>query len=147
MNFASFKNLLIALISGFLFSIGLGISGMTLPHKVIGFLDVFGEWDASLIFVMIGAIGIHSLMYRFIRQLKAPVYSVEWNVSERHEITPSLVIGSALFGIGWGMAGYCPGPALVSLVTFEAKPALFIASMIAGMIIFNFLNRLVDFRK
>lgn len=147
MSFLKIKNLLIAFISGILFALGLGISGMTLPYKVIGFLDIFGEWDPSLLFVMVGAISTHAVSYRFIRRLKAPVYSDQWGFSDKKDITPALVIGSALFGVGWGMAGYCPGPALVSMATLEAKPTLFVASMIAGMIVFNFLNRWIGFKK
>ncbi len=134
------KNKLTALFVGFIFSIGLGISGMTQPQKIIGFLDFSGNWDPSLIFVMIGAISFHSLAYKFIRKQKFPLFSKQWCVPEQKEITPALIIGSILFGIGWGLAGYCPGPALTSLATLEIKPFLFVLSMLTGMILFRFLN-------
>ena len=111
---------------GFLFSIGLGISGMTNPQKVISFLDIFGSWDPSLLFVMVGAIVVHFTAYRLIKKRKLPIYSSEWHVPRGNKITRGLIIGSILFGAGWGLAGYCPGPALVSLATLSTRPIFFV---------------------
>ena len=129
------KNNLSAALAGFIFAIGLGISGMTRPEKVIGFLDVFGHWDISLMFVMLSSIAIHFVLYRIIRKRKTPLFSDQWFVPNKTEITRSLIIGSILFGIGWGLAGYCPGPAVVSLISGRAQPILFCVMMLIGMYI------------
>lgn len=145
------KNNISALIVGFIFAIGLGISGMTQPQKVIGFLDLFGSanssWDPSLIFVMIGAIAVHFVTYKIVRKRKTPFFSSSWHVPTKNEITPALVVGSILFGMGWGLAGYCPGPAITSLASFEIKPVIFVISMILGMYIFKILDLKFKFRK
>lgn len=135
------KNALSAFAVGVLFALGLGVSGMTQPHKVIGFLDVFGNWDPSLLFVMGGAVGVHWLAYRLILKRPAPLLSPKWHVPNKKEITPALVIGALLFGIGWGIAGYCPGPALTSLATVQTKPMVFVGSMIVGMYLFRLWDR------
>ncbi len=135
------KNALSAFAVGVLFALGLGVSGMTQPHKVIGFLDVFGNWDPSLLFVMGGAVGVHWLAYRLILKRPAPLLSPKWHVPNKKEITPALVIGALLFGVGWGLAGYCPGPALTSLATVQTKPIVFVGSMIAGMYLFRLWDR------
>ncbi len=135
------KNNLSALIVGFIFALGLGISGMTRPEKIIGFLDVFGNWDPSLMFVMLGAIIVHFITYRLIRRRKKPLLSPAWHISEKTKITPSLVIGAALFGMGWGLAGYCPGPAITSLASLQLRPALFVIAMLGGMYAFKGLDQ------
>ena len=122
---------------GFIFAIGLGMAGMTQPHKVIGFLDLFGTWDPSLLFVMIGAIGVHSLGYHFIIKRKSPLWDVQWHLPKQKKITPQLIIGSILFGMGWGLAGYCPGPAVVSLGSGQAGPWIFVIAMLLGMWIYR----------
>jgi len=122
---------------GFLFSLGLGIAGMLQPAKIISFLDIFGSWDPSLLFVMIGAIGIHAPLYYLIRKRKSPIFSIQWHVPNSKEITPQLIIGSILFGIGWGLAGYCPGPALVSLGSFQSNALIFVSTMIITMILYQ----------
>lgn len=137
------KNNIIAFIVGFIFAIGLCLAGMTQTQKIIGFLDVFGNWDPSLIFVMIGAIGIHFIAYRLIIKRSAPLFSNQWYIPNKKEITVRLVVGSLLFGIGWGLGGYCPGPAVVSLASLQLSPVIFVASMIGGMIIFRVLFRKV----
>jgi uncharacterized protein len=131
------KNKLASFASGFIFSIGLCISGMTKPEKVIGFLNFFKGWDPSLMFVMGGAIAVHAIAYQFIIKRKKPIYNNAWSVSHKTKITPSLFIGSILFGAGWGLSGYCPGPAILSLASFEIKPLVFVLSMTAGMLIFR----------
>jgi uncharacterized membrane protein YedE/YeeE len=137
----------LAFLVGFIFALGLGFSGMTQPEKVVGFLDLFGSWDPSLAFVMIGAIGVHAVFYRLIRRRKSPILSTEWHIPGKRDITPALIVGSLLFGMGWGLAGYCPGPAVVSLASFELKPLVFIIFMILGMLLFRSLDRRMKIRK
>lgn len=141
------KNSISAFIVGLIFALGLGISGMTQPQKVIGFLDIFRNWDPSLMFVMVGAIVVHAILYRLIRRRSAPIFSPKWHVPENKEITKSLVIGSVIFGFGWGLAGYCPGPALTSLASFESRPLIFVASMLVGMLAFKFFNKMVKVKR
>ncbi len=141
------KNGLAALVVGFVFAIGLGISGMTQPQKVVGFLDLFGNWDPSLIFVMLGGIVVHFVTYRLIRKLKSPLFSTDWNVPTKKEITPALVTGALLFGIGWGLGGFCPGPAVTSLASFEAKPFIFVLSMLVGMFLFRLVDKKLNIKK
>lgn len=131
------RKLLSSFLAGFIFAIGLGISGMTDTKKVIGFLDVFGNFDPSLIFVMIGAIAIHFIAFKFIMKQPSPILDTKWYVPNQKKLTPSLIIGSILFGIGWALAGYCPGPALTSLASLNAKPFIFVVSMIGGMAFFQ----------
>lgn len=121
-----------ALAAGGLFGVGLGLSGMTSPAKVIGFLDVAGAWDASLAFVMIGAIAIHAVLRRLVLRRTSPVFAGGFDLPTTSSIDRRVVVGSALFGIGWGLAGYCPGPALVSVVTGPGA-LLFVLAMAAGM--------------
>ena len=141
------KNSLSAFIVGFIFAIGLGISGMTQPEKVLGFLDIFGKWDPSLLFVMLGAIVLHFISYRIIKKNHKPLFSNDWHVSTKNEITPSLVIGSILFGLGWGLGGYCPGPAIVSLASFEIRPVVFVISMVGGMFLFKIVDLKFKFKR
>lgn len=141
------KNGLAALVVGFIFSIGLGVSGMTQPQKVVGFLDLFGNWDPSLIFVMLGGIVVHFVSYKLIRKRQSPLFSIDWHVPTKKEITPALITGSMLFGIGWGLGGFCPGPAVTSLASFETRPVVFVLSMLVGMFLFKMIDRKLKFRK
>jgi uncharacterized membrane protein YedE/YeeE len=141
------KQGLAAFAVGFIFAIGLGASGMTHPEKVMGFLDVFGNWDPSLMFVMIGAIGLHAFAYRLIRKRNSPLLNGSWHVPTKKELTPALMIGSVLFGIGWGLAGYCPGPAVTSLASFQFQAWLFVAAMLVGMLIFKALDAKLKLQK
>lgn len=141
------KNGLASLVVGFIFAIGLGISGMTQPQKVIGFLDVFGHWDPSLIFVMAGAILVHFVTYRWIRKRESPLLSTIWHVPTKREITPALVFGSLIFGMGWGLGGYCPGPAVTSLASFEIRPLIFVGSMLIGMFVFRQFEKIFPLRR
>lgn len=131
------KKNLISFLVGLLFAIGLGISGMTNPQKVLSFLDIFGSWDPSLMFVMIGAIGTHLVAFKLITKRKAPMLDEKFHIPTNKKIGARLIIGSVLFGAGWGLAGFCPGPAIVSLATEQTSVAIFVLSMIAGMIIFK----------
>lgn len=122
---------------GLLFALGLGVSGMTQVQKVVGFLDIFGHWQPALIFVMGGAIIVHFIAYRFIMKQKAPLFDSRWHLPTHKDISPSLIGGSLLFGIGWGLGGFCPGPAVVSLSSFQSRPWIFVVSMLAGMLVFR----------
>lgn len=132
---------------GFLFALGLGLSGMTRPEKIVGFLNIFGNWDPSLIFVMVGSIMVHFVTYKWIRKKEAPWFATKWNVPTRKDITPALVIGGMIFGIGWGLGGYCPGPAVTSLASLQLRPLVFVASMIIGMYLFGVVDKKIKFRK
>ena len=133
--------LIVSLLSGIIFAIGLGISGMTQPQKIVGFLDLFGDWDPTLLFVMVGAIGVHSLAYLTRKKDKGPQFTSEYSIPESQTITKSLIIGSALFGMGWGISGYCPGPGVVSLFSGHLASLNFVISMIVGMFIFRLVGR------
>lgn len=122
-----------ALASGVLFGVGLAVSGMTRPEKVIGFLDVGGAWDASLAFVMAGAIAVHFLAYRLIRGRRAPLWADKFGIPTRRDIDAKLLAGAALFGVGWGLGGYCPGPGVVSLAAGGEGAVVFVATLLLGM--------------
>ena len=130
------KLALSAFFAGLIFAIGLGLGGMTQPHKVIGFLDILGNWDASLMFVMMGALAVHIVSYRLVKKRKTPLLDVQFHLpASEGLVTKRLIIGSALFGAGWGLAGYCPGPAIVSLATGQTSVMVFVLSMLTGMFI------------
>lgn len=138
------KALITAFVAGFLFSVGLVVSGMTQPDKVIGFLDIFGDWDPALIGVMGGGVVVYFLFFKQITGRPRPVFSDIFQVPTRREITPSLVIGSLLFGAGWGIGGLCPGPAMASLVSGTTEVLTFAVFMFAGMILFRFVEPLLQ---
>lgn len=120
-------------VSGGLFGAGLLLSGMTRPDKVIAFLDIFGDWDPSLAAVMGGAIGVHLFAYLLVKRMPHPIMTERWSLPSRRDIDPRLVVGAVLFGVGWGLAGYCPGPALTSTAAGAGPALLFTGSMLAGM--------------
>ncbi|MBE7386180.1 MAG: YeeE/YedE family protein [Leptolyngbya sp. SIO1E4] len=122
----------LALISGLFFGLGLGISQMIDRARVLGFLDIAGEWDPTLAFVMGGAVSVTIISFRFVLKRPSPVFEAAFYLPTRKEIDPNLLIGAGLFGIGWGIAGYCPGPALTATVLGIANPLIFIAAMIVG---------------
>jgi uncharacterized membrane protein YedE/YeeE len=131
----------VALISGFIFALGLGISGMTQPHIVRGFLDVFGSWDWRLIGVMGGAIAIHATAYRLILNRPSPILGSKFELPTKKEIDMRLIIGAVLFGLGWGWAGICPGPGLVSIVSGNMAFIYFIGAMLVGMKLFQIFEK------
>ena len=118
---------------GLVFGMGLYLSGMTQPGKVQGFLDVSGRWDPSLAFVMAGALAISSVGYAWARRQGRPVFAAQHLWPNRTDIDRPLVVGSVLFGIGWGLAGLCPGPALENLASLSPRVIVFVIAMIAGM--------------
>lgn len=134
------KALLTAFVAGVVFAVGLGVSGMTQPAKVMGFLDFVGHWDPSLAFVMIGAIAVHSVLYRVARNRPSPLFSSVFSLPTRMDIDPRLVEGAAIFGVGWGLAGFCPGPALTSLVSGNLSVVIFVAAMVAGIYLYKFVE-------
>ena len=118
---------------GLLFGAGLLISGMTQPEKVLGFLDLFGAWDATLAFVMAGAVGVTAAGFALARRRGLPVFAARLQWPTRSDIDAQLVVGAILFGIGWGLVGLCPGPALVNLAGLSAPVIVFVIAMAAGM--------------
>ncbi|MCI2807698.1 YeeE/YedE family protein [Eoetvoesiella caeni] len=134
--------LLMALISGLVFGLGLIVSGMTDPSKVLAFLDLTGNWDPSLAFVMAGALTIGSLAFPFAGRRRHSTLGEAMHLPTATKVDLRLVLGSLTFGVGWGLAGYCPGPALASLVQEGIKPLIFFVSMVVGMLVFEALERI-----
>jgi uncharacterized protein len=126
-----------ALIAGLVFGLGLILSGMADPAKVLGFLDVAGRWDPSLAFVMAGAIGVGTVAFGLAARRTTTLLGEPMRLPPTRPIDVRLVIGSALFGIGWGIAGFCPGPALVALGMAQSKAVIFVGAMLAGMGLFE----------
>ncbi len=126
---------------GLLFAVGLMLAGMTRPGKVVAFLDISDAWDPSLALVMGGAIVVHTILYRLILRRPSPVFGGRFGIPTRNDITGRLVVGSALFGVGWGLGGFCPGPALSAAGTFGGDAVVFIVSMLAGMGLFQVYER------
>jgi hypothetical protein len=129
---------IVAFLAGVLFAVGLAVSGMTQPAKVIGFLDITGAWDPSLAFVMIGAIGVHFVARRLILRRSAPLGAPAFDEPKLKKIDAPLVVGAVIFGIGWGISGYCPGPAIVTLGTGSLASIVFFAAMAGGMWVHRF---------
>jgi uncharacterized membrane protein YedE/YeeE len=130
---------LVALGAGLVFALGLGIAGMTDPSKVLAFLDVGGDWDPSLAFVMVGAIAVHAALLRAHKRAE-PYLASRFDAPANARVDAPLLLGAALFGLGWGASGFCPGPALVSLVTFAPGTWLFGAGMLVGISAVNLLR-------
>ena len=132
--------LILSIISGIIFSIGLVVSGMINPDKVIGFLDIFGTWDYSLAFVMGGAVIFNFIFFKLVTRNK-PICGDKYFLPTNIEIDKKLVLGSAMFGIVWGILGICPGPGIVNLVTLNSTAIIFVTSMIVGFIFFRFTEK------
>jgi uncharacterized membrane protein YedE/YeeE len=126
---------------GLLFGMGLILSGMTDPSKVLGFLDIFGLWDPSLAFVMGGAIAVGFFAFAWAKKRTVNFLGGALHLPTSSQIDKPLVVGAVLFGAGWGLAGFCPGPALVSLASGQIKAAVFVVFMLAGMQLFEMLGR------
>jgi uncharacterized membrane protein YedE/YeeE len=133
--------ILMALITGLVFGIGLIVAGMTNPAKVLGFLDLAGRWDPSLALVMAGAILVALPAFRVAARRRQSLLGEPMRLPSATRIDRRLVLGSLAFGAGWGLAGFCPGPALASLTTGAVQPLIFCAAMLAGMGIFELLER------
>ena len=133
---------LISLICGIIFGIGLVVSEMINPSKVLGFLNFFGDWDPSLAFVMLGALIISSPFFHLFKNNKKPIFTESFSYSNNKKINKNLIIGSSLFGAGWGLIGLCPGPAIASLALFNINSAFFVIAMFVGF----YLVKLSDLR-
>lgn len=120
-----------SLIAGLLFGLGLAVSGMTNPAKVIGFLDVTGNWDPSLAFVMGGAVLVTAFSFRLVERRPAPIFSDIFHLPTKNDIDRPLISGAAIFGVGWGIAGLCPGPAIASIGSFN-EILLFVLALLLG---------------
>jgi uncharacterized membrane protein YedE/YeeE len=123
------------LVSGTLFGAGLAVSGMTDPARVRGFLDVFGDWDPTLAFVMGGAVLVMAIAWRIRYRMLRPVFGEKFSLPDRKDLDARLIGGSVLFGVGWGVAGLCPGPAIASLALSPAAILPFVVAMLAGMLL------------
>jgi uncharacterized membrane protein YedE/YeeE len=130
-----------ALLAGFVFGVGLLISGMANPAKVLGFLDLAGPWDPSLAFVMGGAVAVGAVAFLLAGRRTVSLIGLEMKLPTANHIDRRLVVGSTIFGIGWGVAGFCPGPALVALGMGEAKALAFVIAMLLGMVLFELIER------
>jgi uncharacterized membrane protein YedE/YeeE len=130
-----------SLLAGLVFGLGLIVSGMANPAKVLGFLDLAGAWDPSLAFVMAGAIAVAAFAFALAKKRTASFLGAAMKLPGSRDIDGRLVIGSVLFGIGWGVAGFCPGPGLVALGMGEIKALIFVGAMLAGMGIFELIER------
>ena len=131
-----------AFMAGLVFGLGLLLSGMTNPAKVLGFLDLAGAWDPSLAFVMAGAILIGTMGFGLAAKRRRTLLGDAMQLPTARRIDRRLVLGSVAFGVGWGLAGYCPGPALTSLLQGGSKPLVFVLAMIAGMMLYELLERI-----
>jgi uncharacterized protein len=132
---------LVALLTGLLFGLGLILSGMTDPAKIQGFLDLGGAWDPSLAFVMAGAILVAAPAFALARRRSRSLLDAPMQLPTNQTIDSQLVLGSVAFGAGWGLAGFCPGPALVSASAGSVEARIFVAAMLAGMALYAILNR------
>jgi len=136
-----------AFLSALIFGIGLGVAGMTLPSKILGFLDIFGNWDPSLLFVMVAALGVHVVTYRIILKKSFPVFHSKFEVPTQNNIDFRLIAGAFLFGIGWGLSGFCPGPAIVGSITLNPSVIAFLTSMLVGIGVFQIFEFLTAGQK
>lgn len=137
-----FAAFLAAFLCGLIFGIGLIVAQMTNPEKVLNFLDIAGRWDPSLGFVMGGAIPVAALGFLLMRHRKAPVFAETFQLPPKMKIDAPLLIGAALFGIGWGLVGFCPGPALTALGFGQGNSIIFVIAMIVGMAGFDVLEKI-----
>ena len=135
------RGMLAGLITGFLFGLGLCLSGMTSPAVVQGFLDIAGAWNPALVFVMAAGVTVTFLGYRFLVPKSRPLWASGFSLPTATRLDTPLMLGAAIFGIGWGLAGYCPGPAVVSLASGRTSVFIFVLSMVAGMILVRWMRR------
>lgn len=133
--------ILTALLSGLVFGLGLILSGMANPAKVLGFLDLAGAWDPSLALVMAGAIAVGFFAFRLAKNRTRSLLGAEMKLPGNSRVDRRLLVGSVVFGVGWGVAGFCPGPALVALGTGAPKALVFVLAMLAGMLVFELIEK------
>lgn len=126
-----------AILAGLLFGFGLGLSQMIDRDRVIGFLDVAGDWDPTLLFVLGGAVAVTVIAFRFVLRMPHPVFAEKFRLPTKQDIDLPLITGAAIFGIGWGLAGYCPGPAITALVLGQWNPVLFVVGLIVGSLAYR----------
>lgn len=131
------RSLIVALLAGLLFGLGLGISEMLSPSRVLGFLDIFGLWDPTLLFVMGGALLVTFPAFRMARHMQGPLFDSKFALPTRKDIDAKLVQGAVLFGIGWGLVGLCPGPAITGLASLNTQVLLFFVAMVGGMLLYK----------
>lgn len=131
------KQVVLSFVSGLIFGFGLSLGGMTKPERVISFLDVTGNWNPSLMFVMFGALVIYASLYQVAKRMKKPFLASNFTMPNRTVVDRPLVFGAVLFGAGWGLVGYCPAPAITSLPSLKLAPALFVTSLLLGMWLFQ----------
>lgn len=136
----SSRTLFAALLSGALFGLGLAVSGMTDPLRILGFLDIAGDFDPALLFVLGGAVTTTLVLFRFVLKRPAPVFAGSFQLSSLRTLDRPLLLGAALFGIGWGLAGYCPGPALVGLGVASPEALWFVPAMLVGILLHRLLR-------
>lgn len=127
------RTALYSLLSGTLFGAGLALGGMTDPARVRDFLDIFGDWDPTLAFVMGGAVIVMAIAWRIVPRMASPLAGAQFHLPGKADLTPRLIAGASLFGIGWGIAGLCPGPGIAALVIEPSAAAIFVVAMLAGM--------------
>lgn len=137
----------VAFVVGLVFALGLGLGGMTQPARVLGFLDAAGAWDPSLAFVMAGAVAVYGATFPLVMRRGRPVFAATFGVPTRRDVDARLVAGAAIFGVGWGMAGLCPGPALVALASGTPRIVLFVGAMLAGMAVQRWSDRSLATRR
>ncbi len=131
----------IALIVGTLFGVGLGLSQMIDRQRVLGFLDLAGTWDPTLLIVLFSAVAVTAITFRGVLHRPAPIFGPKFYVPTRQDIDRRLILGSAIFGMGWGISGYCPGPGITALVIGSWNPVIFLIAMAAGMVFFQLSHR------
>lgn len=135
------KEKLMALFAGVLFGLGLGLSQMIDRDRVLGFLDVTGIWDPTLLFVLLGAVAVTVIAFRFVLRLPQPIFADQFHLPTKKEIDIPLIVGSAIFGIGWGISGYCPGPGVTALVLGIWNPVLFVIAFIGGSLTYRWYSQ------
>ena len=128
------SNLVIIIASGILFGLGLSVSEMVNPARVLGFLNILGPWDPTLIFVMGGALTVAVPGFQYARLMHKPVLGMSFSMPGKKDLDKKLILGAVLFGIGWGLAGICPGPSLVALNAFDGRIVLFVVALLAGLL-------------
>jgi uncharacterized membrane protein YedE/YeeE len=131
------KQNLVALLCGIIFGIGLSLSQMINPNKVLNFLDITGNWDPSLIFVMLGALVIAFISFKWILKHPAPLLAESFHISKNTSVDKPLLLGAAIFGIGWGMSGYCPGPAVTGLGLLSLESVILVVAIYLGFFVYN----------